>query len=137
MVAGRLTTCPVEHRKAYKWGRTPQSEQRRLQAALARHVRDIARASPTGRHPRVGLVLDHAPWHQGPLVTAALKVVSHRELYRLPRYNPQFQVIERFWKVLRRRATLHRFSPRSPDSNRPCATVGATTQDANIRCFHA
>jgi DDE superfamily endonuclease len=29
-------------------------------------------------------------------------------LYRLPSYSPQLNVIERFWRVLRRRATHNR-----------------------------
>jgi integrase len=52
-----------------------------LHAAFARHVRDIARADPTGQHPRAVLVVDNAPWHQGPLVTAALKAVPQIALY--------------------------------------------------------
>jgi hypothetical protein len=31
--------------------------------------------------------------------------------YRLPRYRPQLQVTERFWQVLRRRATRNRLFP--------------------------
>jgi hypothetical protein len=111
LVTGQLTTRLVERRKAYARGRKPWSGQRRLQAAFARHVRDIARAYPAGQHPRVVLVIDKAPWHQGPLVTAALKAVPHRALYRLPSDSPQLQVIERFWKVLRRRATHNRLFP--------------------------
>jgi len=33
------------------------------------------------------------------------------ELYPLPSYSPQLQVSERFWKVLRRRATHNRLFP--------------------------
>ena len=32
----------------------------------------------------------------------------HLELKRLPSYSPQLNVIERFWKLLRRRATHNR-----------------------------
>jgi transposase len=32
----------------------------------------------------------------------------HLEFYRLPSYSPQLNVIERFWKKLRRRATHNR-----------------------------
>ena len=111
LMTGQLTTRLVERRKAYAPGRKPPSGQRHMQAAFARHVRDIARAYPARQHPRVVLVIDNAPWHQGPLVTAALKVVPHIELYRLPSYSPQLQVIERFWKVLRRRASHNRLFP--------------------------
>ena len=82
LVTGQLTTRLIERRKASVRGRKPRSGQRRLQAAFARHVRDIARAYPAVQHPRVVLVIDHAPWHQGPLVTAALKAVPPRELSR-------------------------------------------------------
>ena len=111
LVTGQLTTRLIERRKASVRGRKPRSGQRRLQAAFARHVRDIARAYPAVQHPRVVLVIDKAPWHQGPLVTAALKAVPHIALYRLPSYSPQLQVIERFWKVLRRRASHNRLFP--------------------------
>jgi transposase len=32
----------------------------------------------------------------------------HLEFYRLPSYSPQLNAIERFWKLLRRRATHNR-----------------------------
>jgi transposase len=54
------------------------------------------------------LVIDNAPWHQGALITPCLKYMPHLELYRLPSYSPQLQEIERFWKILRRRATHNR-----------------------------
>jgi hypothetical protein len=82
LVTGQLTTRLIERRKAYGPGRKPRPGQRRLQAALARHVRDIARAYPAVQHPRVVLVIDNAPWHQGPLVMAALKAVPHIARYR-------------------------------------------------------
>jgi hypothetical protein len=111
LVTGQLTTRLLERRQAYVRGRKPRSGPRRLQAALARHGRDSARASPAVQHPRGGLVSDHAPWPQGPLVTAALKAVPHLALYRWPSSSPQLQVIERFGKVLRRRATHNRLLP--------------------------
>jgi len=57
------------------------------------------------------LIIDNAPWHKGALVTTVLNEVPPVELYRLPSYSPQLQVIERFWKVLRRRATHNRLFP--------------------------
>jgi transposase len=59
----------------------------------------------------VVLIIDNAPWHKGARVTTVLNEVPHGELYRLPSYSPQLQVIERFWKVLRRRATHNRLFP--------------------------
>jgi transposase len=103
LVTGQLTTRLVEKVRA-----RAQSKQRCLQAGFARHLRDIARAYPAATYPRVVLVIDNAPWHRGALVTQALKECSHLEFYRLPSYSPQLQVIERFWRVLRRRATHNR-----------------------------
>jgi DDE superfamily endonuclease len=102
LATGPLTTRIVEHRRALK------KRQRRLQEAFARHLRDIARAYPAAQYPHVVLVIDNAPWHKGALITTALNELPHIQLYRLPSYSPQLQVIERFWRVLRRRATHNR-----------------------------
>ena len=79
-----------------------------MQEGFARHLRDIARASPPAQYPRVVLVIDNAPWHRGALITKTRKEFPHLELSRLPSYSPQRQVIERFWRVLRRQATHNR-----------------------------
>jgi len=63
---------------------------------------------PSGRHRRVVLLIDNAPWHAGGPVRQALAENPHLELKRLPSYSPQLSPIERFWKVLRRRATHNR-----------------------------
>jgi transposase len=102
LVTGRLTTCLVER------PRTTRSTQRYLQKAFARHLRDIARAYPAAHYPRVVVVIDKASWHRGAWVTTVLEAFPHLELYPLPSYSPTLQVIERFWKVLRRRATHNR-----------------------------
>jgi transposase len=101
VVTGHLCTRIVERQRA-------SSRQRSLQAAFARHLRDLARTYPAARYPRVVLVIDNAPWHKGALITTCLHDMPHLELYRLPSYSPQLQVIERFWKILRRRATHNR-----------------------------
>ena len=54
------------------------------------------------------LVIDNAPWHAGEVIRAVLAEHPHLELYRLPSYSPQLNVVERFWKLLRRRATHNR-----------------------------
>ena len=108
LVTGRLTTRLVERPRKPK---PTRSAQRYLQEAFARHLRDIARAYPAAQYPRVVLVIDKAAWHRGALVTAVLEAYPHLELYPLPSYSPQLQVIERFWKVLRRRATHNRLFP--------------------------
>jgi DDE superfamily endonuclease len=77
----------------------------------ARLIYTTARTYPAEHCPRVGLGVDKAAWHQGALGTAALADCPHLELYPLPSYSPKLQVIERFWKVLRRRATHHRLFP--------------------------
>ncbi len=104
-VTGRLTTRLVARGRAHAPRATAPSRQRHIQAAFARHLRDIGRAYPAERHPHVVLVIDKAPWHRGGLLTKVLNQLPQVQLYRLPGYSPQLQVIERFWKVLRRRAT--------------------------------
>jgi transposase len=88
--------------------RTGQSKTRRLQLTFAAHLRQVAARYPAATHRRVVLVIDNAPWHAGEPVRAALADHPHLELYRLPSYSPQLNVIERFWKRLRRRATHNR-----------------------------
>jgi hypothetical protein len=88
--------------------RTGESKVRRLQRTFAGHLRQIAACYPPGKHPRVVLVIDNAPWHRGKPTDEALAANPHLELKRLPSYSPQLNVIERFWKALRRRATHNR-----------------------------
>jgi transposase len=52
--------------------------------------------------------IDNAPWHAGEPMRAALVENPHLERKRLPSYSPQLNPIERFWKLLRRRATHNR-----------------------------
>jgi transposase len=108
---GRLTTRLMARGRAQSRRIKMPSRQRPMQAAFARHLRDIGRAYPAEQHPHVVLVIDNAPWHHGSLITKALDQLPQLQLYRLPSYSPQLQIIERFWKVLRRRATHNRFFP--------------------------
>ena len=108
LVTGHLTTGLVERSRAPRKREKTTSGQRRWQEALAKPWRDPARAYPAAQNRRVVLVIDHAPWHRGTLITKVLQEVPHLELYRLPRDSPPWQVIARFWKVWRRRATHHR-----------------------------
>jgi transposase len=87
---------------------TGKSKTRRLQEAFAAHLRHVARAYPAERHKRVVLIIDNAPWHRGKLIDEALADHPHLEFKRLPSYSRQLNVIERFWRVLRRRATHNR-----------------------------
>jgi len=87
---------------------TGKSKTRRLQEAFAAHLRHVARLYPAAEHARVVLIIDNAPWHRGGPIDEALADCPHLEFYRLPSYSPQLNVIERFWKLLRRRATHNR-----------------------------
>jgi transposase len=87
---------------------TGKSKSRRLQEAFAAHLRHVGRVYPSERHKRVVVLIDNAPWHAGEPIRQALADNPHLELKRLPAYSPQLNPIERFWKVLRRRATHNR-----------------------------
>jgi hypothetical protein len=88
--------------------RTGESKTRRMQRAFADHLRHVGRVYPAARFRRVVLTIDNAPWHRGPVINEALAENPHLEFYRMPSYSPQLNVIERFWKKLRRRATHNR-----------------------------
>jgi hypothetical protein len=98
--------------------RTGLGKTRRLQAAFAAHLRHVGRVYPAAAHPRVVLLIDNAPWHAGEPVRQALADNPHLELKRLPAYSPQLNPIERFWRVLRRRATHNRLFDSAADLRR-------------------
>jgi hypothetical protein len=100
--ANTLESLQAANRKA------KESKTRRMQRAFADHLRHVGRVYPAAGHERVVLTIDNAPWHRGPLIDAALAENPHLEFYRMPSYSPQLNVIERFWKKLRRRATHNR-----------------------------
>jgi hypothetical protein len=107
LVTGQFTTRLLEQptRSKAKLGR---SKQQRLQTAFVAHLQDIARMYPAHISPDVVLIIDNAPWHRGVGVEQVLAAHPHLHVYRLPSYSPQLNVIERFWRVLRRRATHNR-----------------------------
>ena len=107
VVTGRLTTRLLEQ-PARRTVKTGQSQQQRLQAAFAAHLRDIARTYPASAYPAVVITIDNAPWHRGALREQVLAAHPHLRVKRLPSYSPQLNVSERFWRVLRRRATPNR-----------------------------
>jgi hypothetical protein len=107
VVTGRLTTR-LQEQPARSKAKTGQSKQQRLQVAFAAHLQDIARTYPVGQYPEVVMLIDNAPWHRGALMEHVLATHPHLRLKRLPSYSPQLHVIERFWRVLRRRATHNR-----------------------------
>jgi hypothetical protein len=113
VISGKLTTRLLEQPARIKQ-RTGQSKTRRLQVAFAAHLHDIARAYPAAAHPEVSMIIDNAPWHCGAIVEEAMAAHPHLRFYRLPSYSPQLNPIERFWRILRRRATHNRlFTTRS------------------------
>jgi DDE superfamily endonuclease len=107
LVTGPLTTRLLEQPARSK-AKTGHSKQQRLQGAFAAHLQDIARMYPATTSPEVVITIDNAPWHRGARVAAIFAAHPQLRLYRLPSYSPQLNVIERFWRVLRRRATHNR-----------------------------
>jgi hypothetical protein len=107
LVSGALHSNTLESFQA-KNRKSGECETRRMQRAFADHLRHVGRMYPRARHKRVVLTIDDAPWHRGTLINEALRDNPHLEFYRLPSYSPQLNVIERFWKKLRRRATHNR-----------------------------
>jgi transposase len=87
---------------------TGKSKTRRMQEAFAAHLRHVGRAYPAEELKRVVLIIDNAPWHRGKPIDEAISDNPHLEFKRLPSYSPQLNLIEHFWKLLRRRATHNR-----------------------------
>jgi transposase len=107
LISGALHTNTSE--SLQKQNRKSQdSKTRRMQRAFALHRRHVGQVYPREQFPRVVLTIDNAPWHRGPLINEALAENPQLEFYRLPSYSPNLNVIERFWKKLRRRATHNR-----------------------------
>jgi len=107
-INGQLHTRTLENRQAENRRvrkRGGISKARRMQQMFARHLKDAVAAYP---NQRIVMVVDNAPWHRGKPVNDVLAQHPLLELYRLPSYSPQLNVIERFWKPLRRRATHNR-----------------------------
>ena len=107
VVSCDLHTDTVESRTGL-YRLTGESKTRRLQRAFAAHLRRLGKRYPEDKYPRVVILIDNAPWHAGEAIQRALAEHPQLELKRLPSYSPQLNVIERFWKLLRRRATHNR-----------------------------
>jgi transposase len=107
LLSGALHANTLESLQAANRKRK-ESKTRRMQRAFAAHLRHVGRVYPKRQFRRVMLTLDNAPWHRGKLVDEAMADNPHLEFYRLPSYSPNLNVIERFWKKLRRRATHNR-----------------------------
>ena len=131
-----VTSAPHTKTVAYRTGlyrRTGESKTRRLQRAFAEHLRQIAARYPAAKYPRVVLIIDNAPWHRGAPIDEALAENPHLEFYRLPSYSPQLNVIERFWKLLRRRATHNRLFDTIADLKRSIRNSLSYFQTARAR----
>jgi DDE superfamily endonuclease len=107
LVSGLIHANTLESLQATN-RKSKESKTRRMQRAFADHLRHVGRMYPRERFGRVVLLIDNAPWHRGQLIDAAMAANPHLEFKRLPSYSPQLNPIERFWKVLRRRATHNR-----------------------------
>jgi transposase len=127
LVTGQLTTRLLAQ-PAHSTIKPGHSKQQRLPGAFAAHLQDIARMYPATTSPEVVITIDHAPWHRGARVAAILASHPQLRLYRLPSYSPQLNVMERFWRVWRRRAT----------HNRLFASMAGlrTTLRSNMSYFH-
>jgi hypothetical protein len=117
LISGALHSNTLESLQADN-RKSDQSKTRRMQQAFAGHLRHVGRMYPASEHKRVVLTIDNAPWHRGKAIDEALKDNPHLEFYRLPSYSPQLNVIERFWKKLRRRATHNRLFETTADLRR-------------------
>jgi transposase len=107
LLSAALHTNTLESPKDAK-KKTGKSKTRRMQEAFADHLRHVAKVYPPEKHKEVVLLIDNAPWHRGGPIDEALADNPHLKFKRLPAYSPQLNPIERFWKVLRRRATHNR-----------------------------
>jgi len=107
LISGALHSNTLESPKDAK-KKTGKSKTRRLQEMFAQHLRHVGRVYAKEKHPEVVLLIDNAPWHAGKVVDEAMAANPHLQFKRLPSYSPQLNPIERFWKVLRRRATHNR-----------------------------
>jgi DDE superfamily endonuclease len=107
LVSGALHATTRESLQADK-RKSGESKTKRMQRAFADHLRHVGAMYPRERFGRVVLLIDNAPWHRGQPIDEALAQNPHLEFKRLPSYSPQLNPIERFWRVLRRRATHHR-----------------------------
>jgi hypothetical protein len=106
-ISAALHTTTLESLQADN-RKSKESKTKRMQRAFGEHLRHVGRMYPAGQNKRVVLTIDNAPWHRGKAINEALADNPHLELYRLPSYSPKLNVIERFWKKLRRRATHNR-----------------------------
>jgi DDE superfamily endonuclease len=107
LISGALHSNTLESLQAAN-RKSGTSKTKRMRQAFADHLRHVGRMYPAEKFKRAVLTMDNAPWHRGAAIDEPLKDNPHLEFYRLPSYSPKLNVIERFWKKLRRRATHNR-----------------------------
>jgi len=105
--------------------KTGQSKQQRLQMAFAAHRRDSAHTYPASPYAEGVITIENAPWPLGARMEQVLAAHLPLRVKRLPSYSPQRNVLERFWRVMRRRATpnrlfAHRVALRATLRNNTC-----------------
>ncbi len=88
---------------------TGKGKTRRTQEGFAAHLRHVARMDPAGRHQRVAIRIDNAPWPGGERIDEAPGGNPHLGCERLPRDSRQRDPIERFGKPRRRTTHNRRF----------------------------
>jgi hypothetical protein len=136
-----LHTDTVESRTGL-YRQTGESKTRRLQRALAAPLRRLGRRYSKDQHAWVVVLIDKAPWHAGEPIEQALADNPQLERKRLPRCSPQRKVIERLWKLLRRRATHNRLLDSLADRKRSLRaslcyfqTVGQRIETRIAQCY--
>jgi transposase len=110
VVTGHLTTRLLES-PTKATAQSGRSTTARLQQAFLAHLHAIARAYPATLGKPVLLPLDKAPWHKATGVAQGLAAHPQFQVDRLPSSSPQLHLLERLWRVLRRRATHNRLFP--------------------------
>jgi transposase len=132
LVSAALHANTLESPKGAK-KKTGKSKTRRMQEAFAAHLRHVGRIYPQDKHKEVVLLIDNAPWHRGGPINEALASNPHLKFKRLPAYSPQLNPIERFWKVLRRRATHNRLFDALADLKRSLRASLSYFQTVRVR----
>jgi transposase len=70
------------------------------------HLLQLIRRANPGK--RLLVILDNAPYNRAPAVTEAAKALLIELLY-LPTYSPNLNLIERFWKFLKKKVARNRY----------------------------
>jgi hypothetical protein len=76
--------------------------------AFVAHRCEVARRYPARLSPEVVITIDQAPWQRGAGVEPVGAAHPQLHVERLPRSRPQLNMMERFGRVRRRRATQNR-----------------------------